>query len=361
MKTTHAIRMTAAVALAAVTLTACAANEQDVPDTGTALRGELAGSGASSQGSAQEAWQASFQKAHSAVTVNYDGGGSGAGREAFTAGAVQFAGSDRAFKVDEIAAGGFGACAEGSNLVELPLYISPIAVAFNLDGISELNLDAVTIARIFRGEITRWNDPAIAGLNAGVTLPDLAITPVIRSDKSGTTGNFTDYLGAVAPEAWDAGSVEEWPYPTTTHEAVSGTSGVADALRTVGTIGYIDASRAPGSVAAIKVGDTFVRYTPEAAAAVVDASPIEEGRSTGDIAIRLDRTTTAPGTYPIVLISYLIGCEQYRDPAQGALVQAYFSHIASEAGQQEAAAKAGSAPISAELRTRVQSAIDRIQ
>ena len=87
--------------------------------------------------------------------------------------------------------------------LNIPVYISPIAVAFNLPGITELKLDATTVAKIFRGEIANWNDPAIAALNPGVSLPDLKVTPVNRSDDSGTTTNFTEYLAAAAPGGLD--------------------------------------------------------------------------------------------------------------------------------------------------------------
>src|SRR5690606_33847965 len=115
-----------------------------------------------------------------------------------------FTGSDRAFKDDELAADNFEACVPGSPIVEIPAYISPIAIIFNLDGVDSLNMDAATIAGILKGDITNWNDAAIASQNDGVDLPDLAITPVHRSDESGTTENLTDYLKANAPEVWDA-------------------------------------------------------------------------------------------------------------------------------------------------------------
>lgn len=303
------------------------------------------------------AWQAGFQTANPDVTVNYDPVGSGAGRDTFMEGASDFAGSDRAFHDSELESGRFGSCTPGSGIVELPLYISPIAVVFNLDGIDRVNLDAVTLARMFTGEIENWSDEAIASHNPELELPDLRITPVHRSDDSGTTENFTEYLAAAAPEAWNSGADDSWPIPY--GEAAQGTSGVIDAVRGgAGTIGYADASRAGdlGTVA-LQVGNEYVSYSPEAAAAIVDASPFVADRDAGDLAIELDRTSTAAGVYPLVLVSYLIGCEEYRDPGKGALVHAYFSHIASEEGQQAAAEFAGSAPISAALRDKVQGAI----
>ncbi len=353
-----------AIAIAgSLLLASCAANEPAAPvaPTGDApaastLEGTLTGSGASSQEKAQTAWIAEIQTANPGLTINYSAGGSGVGRTAFIEGAADFVGSDRAFKTSEIDENEFGSCVPGTDLVELPLYISPIAIGYNLPGVDELNLDADTLAKIFGNQITTWNDPAIAALNEGADLPSLAITPVFRSTNSGTTENFTHYLKGAAPDAWIFDVSGDWPAGLT-GEAAAETGDVAAALEFEGTIGYLDASRAPGTTAAIKVGDAFVPYSPEGAAAVVDASPLEDGRAPTDLAVALDRSTTAPGAYPLVLISYLIGCTEYADPAQGALVKAYFEYMASEDGQAAAAAAAGSAPISAELRTKAEAAI----
>ncbi|MGD9607040.1 MAG: phosphate ABC transporter substrate-binding protein PstS [Leucobacter sp.] len=364
MKLSTSMKAAAIGGVALLALTSCAANEGgSTSEEGSAssLSGTLNGSGASSQDAAQQAWIAGFQTANDAVTINYDPTGSGTGREQFQQGATAFAGSDRAFKLEEIEAGPFDSCAADSDIVEFPAYISPIAIIFSVEGVDSLNLDADTVARIFTGEITKWNDPAIAATNEGTDLPDLAITAVHRSDDSGTTGNFTDYLSAAAPDAWTVGSIETWPTEFG-GDGANGTSGVVDAVKNgVGTIGYADASKAGdlGTVS-IKVGEEFVSYSPEAAAAIVDASPLESGRTEHDLAITLDRSSTADGVYPIVLVSYLIGCTQYTDAANAELVKNYFGYIVSEEGQQAAAEAAGSAPISADLRSKVETAIAAI-
>jgi phosphate transport system substrate-binding protein len=232
---------------------------------------------------------------------------------------------------------------------------------FNLEGVETLNLDAATIAGIFAGTVTNWNDPAIAALNTDATLPDLAITPVHRSDDSGTTENFTDYLFATAPDVWTSEPDGEWPLQT--GEAAQGTSGVISAVQGgQGTVAYADASRAEGlGTVAVQVGDEFVEYSAEAAAAIVDASPYEDGRAEGDLAVSIDRTTEEAGVYPIVLVSYMIACEQYEDAAMAELVQSFLSYVASPEGQDAAAAAAGSAPISDTVREQVDAAIALIQ
>jgi phosphate transport system substrate-binding protein len=360
-------RAAAVATLAALTLTSCAVNEMPGAASGNAaaaeLTGTLVGGGASSQQSAQEAWVAAFQGMHSAVTVEYDPAGSGAGRDTFIAGGSAFAGSDRAFKDAELADEEFTACVPDTGLVELPAYISPIAVVFNLEGVDSLNLDPTTLAGIFSGTITTWNHKAIASQNPDATLPNQTITPVHRADDSGTTENFTEYLNVTAPDVWSWEADGVWPDAVKGGEAAQQTSGVIDAVTSgTGTIGYADASRAGelGTVA-VKVGDEYVPYSAEAAAAIVDASPLVDGRGEGDLAIQLDRATTEAGVYPIVLISYLIGCTEYKDAETAKLVKEYFSYIVSEEGQKVSADAAGSAPISAAIAEKSAAAIELIK
>ncbi len=349
----------AGLAIASViALTGCAANEGNGSVDG--LSGTLNGAGSSAMGSAQEAWIAAFQTANGAVTINYDPTGSGAGRESFISGAVNFAGSDSYLKDEELALT-FAACAPGTTPFEVPVYISPIAVVFNVEGVTDLNLDAATIAGIFKGDITMWNDSAIADLNPGAKLPAAAITAVHRSDDSGTTKNFSDYLSKTAESIWGTDVSDVFPYES--GEGAKGTSGVIDAVKNgTNTIGYADASKAGDlSIAKLKVGEEFVELSNASAAAIVDASPAVEGRDASDLAIKIDRATTASGAYPLVLVSYLIGCNEYADPAVGALVKAYASYLVSTDGQAHAATSAGSAPLSAALTAKVTAVISAIK
>jgi phosphate transport system substrate-binding protein len=353
----------AALALAgAVVLSSCAANEPTDPGTDdpSGLSGTLIGGGASSQSAAQDAWIAAFQDANPDVTVEYEPTGSGTGRDNFVAGANDFTGTDRAFKDDELAKDDFAGCVPGTPIVEIPNYISPIAIIFNLEGIDFLDMDAATIAGILKGDIVKWNDPAIVSQNPDADLPDLAITAVHRSDESGTTENLTDYLSANTP-VWDAEVSGDWPYEG--GEAANGTSGVVDAVANgTGTFGYADASRAGGlGIVAVKVGDAYVEYSAAAAAAIVDASPAAPGRDAVDMAIELDRTSDAAGVYPIVLVSYLVACSDYADDSVVDLVKAYLGYVISDAGQAVGAEAAGIAPISAALYERAKAAVDSIQ
>lgn len=348
----------------ALTLAACSSGSTAEPGatSGAELGGSLAGAGASSQEKAVAGWIAGFNDAHPDVMVSYDAVGSGGGREQFLAGAVQFAGSDAALKEDELAAA-TERC-EGGEAIELPLYISPIAVVYNLPDVDaeHLQLSAPTLAKIFNRDVTTWDDPAIAAENPGVTLPSLDIIPVNRSDESGTTENFTEYLEAASDGAWPHEASGDWPLSG--GQSGQGTQGVIDTVSGAeGAIGYADASRAGDlGTAALKVGDAYVPFSAEAAAKVVDASPRAQDATDKRLVVELDRTTTEPGAYPLVLISYSIACSTYADEADAANVKAYLSYVASPEGQERAAdpSVAGAAPISDDLRTEVQAAIDSI-
>jgi phosphate transport system substrate-binding protein len=354
----------AILAAAAISLTACAANEGSTPATTSAkpsnLSGTLNGIGSSAQGAAQTVWAAGFQTANPKVTVNYDPQGSGAGRTSFISGAADFAGSDAALKDTELA-GTFAGCAAGSKGIDLPVYISPIAIAYNVDGVKDLKLDADTIAGIFSGAITTWNDPKIAALNSGASLPSAPITVVHRSDDSGTTQNFTDYLAANAPTVWTKPAAQTFPYQV--GDAAKGTSGVADATKNAkNSITYIDESGSAGlSIAQLKVGSTFTKISASGAAAVVAASPIASGRATNDLAIAIDRKDTSKGAWPLVLVSYVIACQQYKDAAKADLVKGYVDYIITDAAQKAANAQAGSAPLSKDLASKVTKAVASIK
>lgn len=348
--------------------TAAATTDAGTPGGGpaidfAALSGELVGGGASSQGAAVEAWKAGLGELAPNLTISYDTLGSGGGRSGFLDGSFDFAGSDAPLSEDEYAAS-VDRCAGDQGAINLPHYISPIAVAYNLPeaGDTNLNLTPAAVAGIFAGTITTWNDPVIADANPDVDLPDRAINPVHRADKSGTSKNFTAYLDIVAPDIWTWGAIEEWETegPTGFGEGANGTSGVVAAIQAgEGSIGYADASQIDDlAAAAVGVGGEFVPYSAEAAAAVVDSSPRISGRHEFDFSYDLRRDL--PGTYPIVLVSYHIACLQYADQATADAVRGFLTYVASPEGQEAAAANAGSAPISDAVRSELMVAISSI-
>lgn len=330
---------------------------------GGEVSGEIAGAGSTAQQAAQEAWIAEFENANSGATISYDPVGSGGGREQFISGGVAYAGSDAALATEEgEIEKAEKRCAPGE-LIEVPDYISPIAIVYNLPGVEELKLDPETLAKIFAQEISSWNDPAIAKDNPGVELPGTRITPVNRSDESGTTQNFTEYLAAVAPSVWTFEVSGDWPVKG--GEAASGTSGVVEAVSTgEGTIGYADASQAGElEVAKVKVGSEWAEPSAEAAAKVLEESPLDKELSPGKhmLAFKLDRKTESQGTYPVVLTSYFIACTKYGSAGEAEAVKAYAEYLIGPEGQELAAEAAGSAPLSAGLTKKVTPAVEAIE
>ncbi|MCW2981053.1 MAG: pstS2 [Solirubrobacterales bacterium] len=330
----------------------------------TEASGEIAGAGSTAQEAAQKAWIAEFENANGGATISYDGVGSGGGREKFISGGVAYAGSDTPLSESEGELGKAIKRCEPGQLVEVPDYISPIAIIYNLPGVEELKLEPETLAKIFNQEIENWNDPEIAKENPEVELPETRIVPVNRSDESGTTENFTDYLSKVAPSVWTHEVSGEWPVKG--GEAASGTSGVVEAVAAgEGAIGYADASQA-GELgkALIKVGSEWAEPSAEAAAKVLDLSkedPELEGGQKNVIAFEIDRKTEASGVYPIVLVSSLIGCTEYKSASEAALVKGFFEYAISPEGQALAEEQAGSAPLSEELTKKVEAAVGSIK
>jgi ABC-type phosphate transport system substrate-binding protein len=167
----------------------------------------LNGSGSTFQKPFDQAVIEAFQKANSGITVNYAGGGSGKGKTDLQTKTVDFAGTDSTVKPEDLSK------YQGGAILYFPTVAGPITVSFNVSGVDSLKLSPSTLAKIFEGQITSWNDPAIAADNSGVTLPDTAITVVHRADASGTTNNFTKYLTAAAGSDWTLGSGDSvnWP------------------------------------------------------------------------------------------------------------------------------------------------------
>lgn len=368
---------TVAIAMAAtLTLAACGddsptadggsedtAAEEESAESGSdeAAGGELSGdvlaSGASSQEAAMTAWIAGYQGVQPDVTVQYNSVGSGAGRENLIAGASDFIGSD-AYLDEEERAAVVDTCGDGG-AYHIPVYISPVAVPYNLPGVDGLQLKPDTLAQIMNQDITVWNDPAIAEDNPDAELPDTEITVVHRSDDSGTTENFMEYLSAAAPDSWPHEADAAWPVQG---EAAAQNTGVIQVINdNEGTIGYADASVVTGQAAAVGVGDEFVDFSPEAAAKVVDASEPADTGVEGDMALELARDTTESGAYPIVLVSYHVACSAYDDAERANLVKDFLAYVVSEDGQAAAAEAAGSAPISESTRERALELIDTIQ
>lgn len=328
------------------------------------ISGNFQGAGASSQQSAVEAWIAGFQGANPDAKIAYNPSGSGAGVQTFLTGATAWAGSDKALADDEVEQSK-SVCADGTAF-DVPVYVSPIAVIFNLKGVSDagkhINMDADTIAKIFDGKITKWNDPAIADQNKDLTLPDTAITVVHRSDKSGTTQNFVSYFKDQAPDSWTYDLSENWPNEV--GQGAKGTSGVVSTVKQAdGTIGYADFSQVGdlGTVA-VKVGDSYNEISAEAGSKVIEDSK-QDDTVKGDnrIVIKINHATEGKGAYPIVLVSYDIVCPAYKDTKQAEFAKAWLTYVTSDEGQKAAQDAAGTAPLPSSLKSEITKSIKAIK
>jgi phosphate transport system substrate-binding protein len=226
------VGLLAAVAAVLAILAAGTAGAAPAKKTGTTIQG----AGSTFVQPLVQQWISPIGAAYG-YELQYSGVGSGAGIAAITARTVDFGASDAPMTADQ-----FTAC---KGCVQIPWALSATSVIYNLPGVKNLlHMNGATLAKIFMGQITQWDDPAIQALNKGVNLPSTKIATVHRSDNSGTTFNFTDFLSSASP-AWKAqignGVAVSWPNGT----GQRGSSGVAAGVaQTPGAIGYVDVAYA---------------------------------------------------------------------------------------------------------------------
>ncbi|MFE1956026.1 MULTISPECIES: phosphate ABC transporter substrate-binding protein PstS [Streptomyces] len=316
-------------------------------------KGQLLGSGSSAQANAIDAWRKAYSQACSGVQINYKPDGSGAGIEAFNQGQVAFAGSDSPLKPEEVAASK-KVCKTGQG-IDLPMVGGPIAVAYNLDGVDNLVLDAPTLAKIFDSKITKWDDAAIKKLNPDAKLPSTKIQAFHRSEESGTTDNFTKYLGAAAKSDWKYEHGKAWMAKD--GQSAQGSSGVAQQVKqTAGAIGYMELSYAKGmNTVDIATGaaSPVKATTDNASKAIADAKIVGSGK---DLSLELNYGTKAEGAYPIVLVTYEIACDKGNKAETLAATKSFLTYMASDEGQ-ASLADLGYAPIPAEINAKVRETV----
>ncbi len=344
------------------TTTSAASDTASASDTGSAaagdcVQGSIKASGSSAQKNAMAEWINAYQTKCPGATINYQGNGSGAGIQDFINKQTSFAGSDSAIKEDDLTKAN-ARCAPGK-AINMPMVGGAIAMAYNLPGVDKLTLTADDIAGIFAGKITKWNDPAIAAANPGVTLPDATIAQFHRSDSSGTTDNFTKYLEASAPKVWTFGAGKEWKAPG--GQGSKGSDGVTSSVKsTPNSIGYTELSFAQDAklgMAMVDNGGGAVEASSDTAAKTIASGEVV---GTGnDLALKLDYATKDAGSYPIVLLTYEITCEQGLPAEQLALTKSFLTYTASDAAQ-EMLPDLGYVPITGDLITKVRSSVDAL-
>ena len=290
------------------------------PASASSASGTISGAGSTFQTNFQQGAISAFKSVDSGITVNYNPVGSGTGRTDLYSNTVLYAGSDSPIPAKEA-----GKVPAGKTVLYFPVQIGPIAIAYNVSGVSDLKLDATVLAGIFSGKITTWNDAAIKALNPGASLPSSSINLEVRSDSSGTTANFSQYLVDAAPSAWTLGTSSIVSFPKSAH-ANDGGSAVAAAVKaTSDSIGYVDFSTATATgltAASIKnsAGDYVAPSSASAAAAATHVTP------------KADLTFAAvdePGatSYPITYQSWDLVYAQQPNANDAALLKAWLGYL----------------------------------
>jgi phosphate transport system substrate-binding protein len=311
----------------------------------------LNGSGSSFQKQFQEVAIEGFKKVSPKVTVNYGAGGSGKGRQDFGDMVTDYGCSDGAFKDADLPK------IKGGDFLYVPILLGAITVSYNVAGVDKLQLAPATIAKIFQGEIKKWNDPAIASDNPGAKLPDLAIVIAHRSDGSGTTEQFTKYLDLAASGVWKlkSGSTVEWPADS---QAGNGNGGVAQIVKsTNGAIGYVDLPDAKASglkYASIQnQAGKFVEPTAQSAQAAGDGIDVKDNLLFVAVNARGD------ASYPITAPTW---CMIYTKPAskeKGAALKAYFKYMITDG--QKLIPEIDFAPLPRSLQDKALAQLDKVQ
>lgn len=320
----------------------------------------LNGEGSSAQKNAIDVFVQAYQQACSGKNVAYNPTGSGAGVKQFNAGLVDFGGSDSALSESkgEVAAAA-QRCA-GNPAWNLPLVFGPVAIAYKLSGVSDLTLDGATAAKIFNGGIKTWNDPAIAALNPGATLPATPVAVVFRSDESGTTDNFQQYLEASSKGAWTQGSGKK--FTGGVGSGAEKSAGVAQATSsTEGAITYVELSFAQDnklSMAKIDNGGGATAVSDESVGKAIEGAAIK-GKG-NDLVIDLKSVygSTAAGVYPLILATYEIVCSKGYDADTAKSVKAFLM-VAATDGQANLT-DAGYAKLPAAFQEKLTTAITAI-
>ncbi|MGW5353846.1 phosphate ABC transporter substrate-binding protein PstS [Streptomyces sp. NPDC004031] len=323
----------------------------------TCATGQIKASGSSAQQNAIEAWVKDYQQSCKGSTINYKTSSSGEGIVDFNQGTDAFAGSDSPLKPEEVDASK-KVCTGGQG-INIPMVGGPIAIGYNLPGVDNLVLDGSTLAKIFNGKVTTWNDQAIAKLNPGAKLPSTKIQSVHRQDDSGTTDNLTKFLKGSAPADWPYEHAKAWAAKG--GQAAPQSSGVAALVKqTEGSIGYFELSYATAnSIPTVKINtgapQPVEATTANASAGIGAAKVVGTG---SDLALDLSAayTTKEPNAYPIVLVTYEIACDKGNKADTLSLTKSFLNYIASEQGQQKLSA-AGYAPLPTEIATKVRTTI----
>ena len=339
----------AALAAVALSITACSSSSTTGGSSGGGLSGTLNGSGSSFQLTFQQTAIQNFRSIQPGMTVNYGGGGSGKGRTDLAGNVVQFAGSDSPIPAAETA--NF----KGKTVLYFPVVIGPITMSYNLSGVSSLKLDAPVIADIFQAKITKWNDPKITALNPGVKLPSTSIVIARRSDSSGTTANFSQFLVDAAPN-WKLGSSSTISWPANS-QGGSGNGGVAQIVHsTPGAIGYVDYSDAKAAgltFASVKNKDgNYIAPSIQSATTAADNATINPDLTFSAI------WASGAQSYPITYQSWDLVYQKQSSTNTTKMLKKYIGYLLGDG--QQLLTGLGYAPLPSNILTQAQAQVSKI-
>lgn len=356
------VAVTATLALAACGSDNTGTSNASTSASGKAIdcaTGTLTAQGSTAQKNAMDEWTKAYQQQCAGAQINYQGTGSGAGIQAFTGKTADFAGSDSALKDGDEQTQANARCT-GGQAIDLPMVVGPIAVVYNVEGVTNLQLKPGTLAKIFSGGVTKWDDDAIKADNPDAKLPSTTILSVHRSDSSGTTDNFTSYLKGAAGSDWAYEHDKTWKAPG--GQAEKGSDGVAAAVkRSAGAVGYVELSFAQvNSLNTAKVYNGAGEFTALTAAAAAKTIAGAQVTGTGDdLKLKIDYATTEAGAYPIVLVTYEIACSKGNPTDKVALLKGFLGYTVGTQGQ-DSLEKLGYAPLPESVRSKVETAIKNI-
>jgi phosphate transport system substrate-binding protein len=339
------------VAAMVLILAACSSsNNGGGSGGGSSGSGTLNGSGSTFQLTFQQTAIQNFKSIEPNLTVNYGGGGSGKGRTDLASGVVQYAGSDTApIPSDEVSS------FKGKTVLYFPVLIGPITISYNLSGVNNLKLDGPVIADIFQGNITKWNDSKIKALNPGVNLPSTAITIARRSDSSGTTQNFSEFLVESAKN-WKLGSDSTIKWPATSRGG-NGNGGVAQIVKsTDGAVGYVDYADAKASglsFASVKNKDgKYIAPSTQSATAAADNVTVKDDLTFSAI------WASGPDSYPITYQSWVLVYQSQSSSGTAKNLKSYLGYLLGDG--QQLLPQLGYAPLPSSLDQQAKSQLSKI-
>jgi phosphate transport system substrate-binding protein len=337
------------IAVGAVTmgvmLAATACSSSPASGSGAGSASAINGAGSTFAAPMYQQWAGQYHSSHP-TQINYQAIGSGGGISEFTQGVVDFGATDAPMTSAEQAA---AQAALGSPVLHVPMIIGAVTMIYNEPGIKNLRLDGPTLANIYLGTITHWNDPAIKALNPGVNLPSDPIQPVERADSSGTSYAFTSYLSEISP-TWaskvGAGKTPSFPVGT----GATGSSGVAAAVQqTKGAIGYVEYGYATqGHIPFASLKNAAGRFVaPSTASTTAAAAAASYPTNVTHLVFSLNNSP-APAAYPLVTPTYILVAQKPKNAAKTSALKAWLTWALASAQQHEVT-KLGYVPLPSKL------------